>query len=56
MSTSADKIAAVVRRIKADRAEIERAPAGPARDKALAALETVARDFAIGVREKVRPK
>lgn len=53
---AADKIAVVARRLKETRAEIERAPAGAARDKALAALETVARDFAIGVRERTRRK
>ena len=49
MTGAPDKIAATTRHLRETRAEIVRAPAGPARDKALAALETVARDFAIGV-------
>jgi hypothetical protein len=53
---AADKIAATTRRLRETRAEIERAPAGAARDKAMAALDRVVTDFARGVREKVRPK
>ena len=53
---AAEKIAATTRRLRETRAEIERAPAGAARDKALAALDRVVTDFARGVREKVRPK
>ena len=52
--SAADKIVATTRRLRETRAEIDRLPPSPAKEKAIAALETVARDFAIGVRERTR--
>ena len=51
---AAEKIAAATKRLRETRAEIERAPTGAARDKALAALDRVVTDFARGVRERTR--
>ena len=56
MTASADKIAATTRHLRETRAEIERAPAGEAKTKALAALDRTVTDFARGVRARVRPK
>jgi hypothetical protein len=50
MTNSADKIADATKRLRETRAEIERAPAGAARDKALAELARVVTEFARGVR------
>ncbi len=54
--TAAEKIAATTRHLRETRAAIERAPAGAARDKAMAALDRAVADFANGVRERVRRK
>ncbi len=55
-AAAAEKIAEAARRIRETRAEVERAPAGEAKAKAMAAIERVAFDFATGIRARVHPK
>ena len=48
-----EKISEVTRRLKQTRDMIDRLPAGAAKDKARAALEAVAVEFAAGVRARM---
>jgi hypothetical protein len=54
MTNSADKIADATKRLRETRADIDRLPPSPAKDKALAELARVVTDFARGVRERTK--